>query len=554
MSRGRRATYNEGENATFTVTPTSAFTGAVRYQTASGTADTADFRSQSGPLTFDSDAAQPVVVRTVEDSRAEDDETFSLRLTLASPRDGTVALGTDRGSATIDDDDDLEVSIRNLQTTVLEGKDARYAVELKRTDGSGSGSRPVIVSYEVTTDSAATAPEDYTKPSGKLSIPAGRSSGTIVIRTKSDDVLELTGETLAVKLTGVASEAGTVTVDGDEDTSAATTIRDVGGTVVVSVADAAPVTEGSAATFTVTLSGKVSKDVSMTVSAPANTNYSAPVPATLTIAAGETKGTITVQTTDDTSDREAENEETFTLTLELQADPPPGVVLGTTMAMGTIRDNDPLRVNLSGPRAVAATASSARFKVELSGGKGSADITVDYSYTVGGEPSTSSVNIRGGSPSADFTVTPTGGFTAGQTLVVNLTDVSPTAGSVTRGTSTARTTVVAKTISADDVAVTEGGRLTFTVTAVGTTTPDEVVVRYETVNGSARSPADFTSESGTRSISGSGTATCRGGDVERHVQRGRRDVQPAPVAGESACRGTAWDPFGEGNDQRRERR
>ena len=503
---GPTGNVNEGENATFTVTPTSAFTGAVRYQTASGTADTADFRSQSGPLTFDSDAAQPVVVRTVEDSRAEDDETFSLRLTLASPRDGTVALGTDRGSATIDDDDDLEVSIRNLQTTVLEGKDARYAVELKRTDGSGSGSRPVIVSYEVTTDSAATAPEDYTKPSGKLSIPAGRSSGTIVIRTKSDDVLELTGETLAVKLTGVASEAGTVTVDGDEDTSAATTIRDVGGTVVVSVADAAPVTEGSAATFTVTLSGKVSKDVSMTVSAPANTNYSAPVPATLTIAAGETKGTITVQTTDDTSDREAENEETFTLTLELQADPPPGVVLGTTMAMGTIRDNDPLRVNLSGPRAVAATASSARFKVELSGGKGSADITVDYSYTVGGEPSTSSVNIRGGSPSADFTVTPTGGFTAGQTLVVNLTDVSPTAGSVTRGTSTARTTVVAKTISADDEAVTEGGRLTFTVTAVGTTTPDEVVVRYETVNGSARSPADFTSESGTRSISGSGTA------------------------------------------------
>ena len=203
--------------------------------------------------------------------------------------------------------------------------------------------------------SATTA--DYTKPSGKLTIPAGRSSGTITIKTTVDDVLELNGESLIVELTSATTAAGTVTANtatpAVEDRT--TTIRDHDGTVVVSVADAPRVDEGGVATFTVSLSGTVSRPVTVTVTPSGNPDDYDYAERMLTIAAGETSKTVRVETKDDML---AEDEETFTLTISGAL--PEGVVYGANTAIGTIRDNDPLQVNLSGPRAVASDAPNAR--------------------------------------------------------------------------------------------------------------------------------------------------------------------------------------------------
>ena len=501
------------EDGTFNFTVETAGTPSgnvlVRYATATGTASSADFDSTSGILTITSSGNTPVPVTVEDDTLAEDSETFSMTLSLVSPRDGSVVLGADRATATINDNDPLTATVTRQQNTVLEGADATFLVALTLTGGtaSRSGSRPVIVSYRPTAASTAEAPDDYTSPSGKLTIPAGRSSGTITISTKTDDVLELSvdgttrgGETLAVELTAATTAAGAVTASSTASDS--TNIRDHDGFVVVSAADAAAVDEGDAAVFTVSLSGQVSYPVTMAVGPTAATvDYEAAAPATLTIAAEETSGTVTVQTIDDTL---AEDEEPIPLTLsDLAILTTPAtttlngtVVLGASMATGTIRKNDPLRVNLSGPRAViVSAATNVEYTLELTGGTTETDnvVTVDYAYRVGSDSGTGTTTIAGGSQTGTFSVTPAGP-SAGQTLVVTLTDVEAVRGTVTRGTASVSTAVAETTISAtDQTATAETGNLEFTVTS----TPGIYgVVSYQTSGGTASSSADYTSQSG----------------------------------------------------------
>ena len=135
-----------------------------------------------------------------------------------------------------------------------------------------------------------------------------------------------------------------------------TTITDTSD-VFVSVAHATA-DEGDPMMFTVTLSGAVASDVTVTYEAPeatagrgiADADDYTPVPSTsrttLVIAEGETTGTIVVATTENT---EAEADETFTVTLT-EADA--GVRLRTATATGTIEDDDVLTVNIVGPETV----------------------------------------------------------------------------------------------------------------------------------------------------------------------------------------------------------
>ena len=247
----------EGENVNFMVNSTAGagLTVAVSYSTGTRTAGGSDFKSASGSLTIVGSGNGTVTVETVENTRAEALETFTL--TLTSPRilgGGDVVLGNDRATAIINDDDDLTATVTSLQTSVLEGSDARFEVALTSDNASASGSTSVVVSYMVNRNQDGATAADYTEPSGRLTIPAGQSTGTIDISTTADNVLELADETIAVQLTGADTAAGEVDL-ATNPTSEATAIRDKDGTVVVSVADAAPVEEGQAAVFTASLSG-----------------------------------------------------------------------------------------------------------------------------------------------------------------------------------------------------------------------------------------------------------------------------------------------------------
>ena len=136
----------------------------------------------------------------------------------------------------------------------MEGEDAEFIVTL----AGAIGEEAVVVTYTVT--GTATSGEDYTPPSETLTVPAGATTGTIVISTQPDGVLE-GDETLVVTL--VDATTGTRAAAVASPATVLTTIEDSDGTVTVSVTDSETVVEEDPAIFTVTLSSRVSEDVSL---------------------------------------------------------------------------------------------------------------------------------------------------------------------------------------------------------------------------------------------------------------------------------------------------
>ena len=504
---------DEGVDASFTVNAPGSLDGTtVQYQVSAGSASTADFTTPSErTLTVPGTIMVPVV----DDDVAEGAETF--RVTLSNPRSPAgntvgVELGTTTGTATIPKNDELTAEVSSQDTTVLEGESATFVVRLENAVNQlSTSSASVEIDYTVTgatvgavTDHAEN--KDFSPEKGRLTIPAGRSTGTIQIEAVDDDILE-PNEGLQVTLSNpspsnVFSEVG----NGIGD-SAQTVIGANGSTVTVSLATTAvTVTEGSRASFPVELSGKVASDVTVTyaITVPgtddahifADTNdYSTDDPAQVVIKAGETRAVIEVNTTSDTA---AENTETFTLTLTLSS-PPAGVSLGTPRATGTITDNDPINVTVEGPdRVVAGGSGSYRFRLT---GDTTASEAITVSYTTNGTPPTTNTTIpipANNAVSASLSVG-TGSLTTGS-LVVRVTDVTTDAGRVASGVGRSKSTQIRPTDTvlvsiaenSVDVEADEGVDASFTVNAPGSL--DGTTVQYQVSAGSA-STADFTTPS-----------------------------------------------------------
>ena len=208
------------------------------------------------------------------------------------------------------------------------------------------------------------------------------------------------------------------------------------GEILLSVRDAGIVNEGDEAVFVVELNGSLDDNLDVTYTTVEDTakdadddfeSVSSP-PGSFTIAAGQRSATIRVLAN---MDNKAENDEKFKVMLNETHD---DVEIGDGEAEARIRDNDPLRANLSAPKSqVAGTSYDAT--VELTGGTPSANVEVTY-QVVGGDTTTR--NITAPATTATLPVATTG-RAAGSTVVVNLVNVSTTAGRITRGTSSAST-------------------------------------------------------------------------------------------------------------------
>ncbi|NEQ72661.1 MAG: hypothetical protein F6K23_06010, partial [Okeania sp. SIO2C9] len=178
----------------------------------------------------------------------------------------------------------------------------------------------------------------------------------------------------------------------------------------ISIADAATVTEGETATFTVSLDQAATTDVTFEFStsdeeATADADYT-PNSATVTIPAGETEATISVETTDDT-EIEA-GDETFNVTLANAN----GAVIADGTAVGTIQDNDEAPVtNISiADAAPVLEGYTTNFTVSLDQ-PATEDVTVSYTTTDGSatQPddyteTSGTITIPTGSTQANITV------------------------------------------------------------------------------------------------------------------------------------------------------
>ena len=174
------ATVTEGtdDEVVFTVTLSDAPSGdpvTVRYTTANGTATAdEDYADVTSAVTIDVGATTAkIIVAILEDSVAEAPETFSVRLERVTLADGTADVVFGTATVTITDDEELIASIVGPDK-VPEGSPAAFTVKL----AGGTPSKPVTVYY--TLGGTATK-EDYRPPSGRLTIPAGRTTQTFAI-------------------------------------------------------------------------------------------------------------------------------------------------------------------------------------------------------------------------------------------------------------------------------------------------------------------------------------------------------------------------------------
>ena len=310
----------EGEPAEFTVrlSRTSGASVSVSYATMDGTAAAgSDYTAASGTLRFEpGETSQTITVTTLDDGEPEADETFTL--TLSAPSGATIADGT--GVGTITNNEPPTLSIGDA-APVIEGEPAEFTVRLSKTSRAS-----VAVSY-ATVDGTAAAGSDYTAASGMLRFESGETSQTITVTTLDDDESEV-DETFTLALSGasgatIAGGTGVGTITDNEPPT-------------LSIDDAAPVTEGEPAEFTVRLS-KTSGDVvsvsyaTVDGTAAAGSDYTA-ASGVLRFEPGETTRAVVVTTVVDVLLESAEE-----FTVELNS--PSGATIADASGAGAISDD-----------------------------------------------------------------------------------------------------------------------------------------------------------------------------------------------------------------------
>ena len=334
------ASAGEGDPITFTVRLDKAVSGGltVTPSFSNGTATKGtDYTENTAGLSFTGTAGeeQTFTVATTEDEIVEENETFTVSLTVSGTSTPVTATDTATGGIT-DDDGGLiggNDTVTIADASAEEGESLTFTVTLNRAVQGGLTVTPAF------TDGTATKGTDYTENTAALSFTgtAGEER-TFTVSTIEDEVVE-GAETFAVSLSVSDAPAGVTA-----GSPATGTITDddgglIGGNDTVTIADASA-EEGESLTFTVRLNRAVQGGLTVTPSfsdgaATEGTDYTEnTTPFSFTGTAGEER-TFTVSTIED---EVVEGEETFTVSLSV-SDAPAGVTAGSP-ATGTITDDD----------------------------------------------------------------------------------------------------------------------------------------------------------------------------------------------------------------------
>ncbi len=515
------ASAKEGNAITFTVTLDKAVSGGLKV-TPSFTDGTAakgiDYTENTAALTFTGTAGetQSFTVATTEDEVVEDNETFTVGLTVSGTSAAVTATDTATGTIKEVFNDNGDPGRGTVSTVTIvggeggaedaeaaEGESLTFAVTLNQAVQDGLTVTPSF------TDGTATKGTDYTENTAALTFAgtAGETKSFTVATIEDTDVEP--NETFTVSLK-VSDAPSAVTVGGpatgtiNDDDSAAVTIDD------------ASAAEGDSITFTVTLDKAVSSGLTVTPSftdgtATKGTDYTENT-AALTFAgtAGETKS-FTVATTQDT---DVETDETFTVSLSVSGTT--ATVTATDTATGTITDDDGSTgsATVTIADASAAEGEDLTFTVTLdnavSGGLKVTPGFTDVTATSGTDytENTTAITFTGtAGETQSFTVATTqdanieGDETFTVSLAVSGSTATVTATDTATGTITDDDGNAAVTIT--DASAAEGDPLSFTVTL------DQAVAGGLTVtpsftDGTATSGTDYTEN--TTAITFTGTA------------------------------------------------
>ena len=478
----------------------------------------------AGTLTFaPGDRAGTFTVAVTGDTTDEPDETITVRLTNA--RNAGIAVGTESG--TIRDDDAQPAAALVLTPASIAESGTMNASTVTATLDRPS-SEDTTITVSATAGANAAAGDFRLSANRDLTIAAGNtaSTGTVTITAvdnttdDADKSVSVTGA--AVNSLGVTAPAAKTLTITDDDASPS-----------LSIDSPSAVTEGDsgtvALTFTVTLSAASTQSVTVdyadagTGSATGGTDYEALSSGTLTFAAGDTSGQITVTVNGDTTDEPNE-------TVAVALSNPMRATIATATGTGTITDDDDApTVTLSLSRssitesgtnnATTVTAgldhpSSAATTITVSAAAGTNAVAADFSLS-----STRTLTIAAGDTSSTGTVT----VTANDNTEDEPDKTVTVSGNATNGQGIAGPADVDLTITDDDpepslsigaASATEGdsgtANLTFTV-SLGAASGKQVTVEYtDAGTGSATSGTDYTALS-------DGTLTFAAGTTSRTI-------------------------------------
>ena len=504
LSIGNAGAVMEGATGSFQVTlsASSGQTVTVDYAVSHVTTVAADFTGPtSGTLTFaPGDTSETISIATNNDTLNEASESFTV--TLSAPVNAGISDGTGTGSIT-DNDPMPTVSIANA-TAVTEGGIASFPVTLSVASG-----QTVTVNYS--TSHGTTSSADLSGSlTGTVTFSPGDTSEQIQLSSVNDVLDEDDSETFTVNL---SSPSNATIADG----AGAGTLSDDDPMPAVSIADAATVTEGGLAMFTVTLSAASGRTVSVGYTTAHGTtsgaDFSGAISGTVTFNPGDTSEQINVSTFNDTLD-EADLE-TFSVNLS----GPSNAILGDASGAGSIGDNDSQPSLSIGDAGAVAEGAAASFQVTLSASSGQT-VTVNYATshvtTATADftgPTSGTVTFAPGDTSETISVGTNNDALneANESFSVLLS--SPVNATISDGTGTGSITdndPLPSLSIGDAPTVTEGADALFPVT-LSAPSGQSVTVGYSTANGSAVAPGDYDAVT-------SGSVTFLPGETSKQIQ------------------------------------
>ncbi|MEC4987821.1 MAG: Calx-beta domain-containing protein, partial [Oscillatoria sp. PMC 1068.18] len=487
-------TVDEGEGvAVFTVfldTPSSENV-SVDFTTVPGTATEDDYTPTNGTLSFaPGETVATITVPIVDDLLDEFDETFSIQ--LDNPSNATITDDT-ATAAIADDDEQPNLSIDDLTVNEDDGN-VLFTVSLDTPSGKD-------ISVDFTTVNGSAGNGDFTPTSGTVVIPAGQTSVNIPV-TILNDSLDEPDETFTIEL----SDPSNANIADDTATG---TILDDDGQPNLTIDNISVNEDDGVAVFTVSSDAASGQEITVdftTVTGTATEADFTENSGTVTIAPGETSTTITIEITDDNLD---EADETFTVALTA----PSNANIVDDTGTATILDDDGKPNLVIDDAIVNEDDGVVVFTINLDAPSGQ-EISLDFNTVEGTAtnndftPTTGTLTIPAGQTTATITVPivddnldePDESFSIQLTNPnnVNLSDDTATA--------TIDDNDGLPEISIDDVTVSEGDvEAVFTVSLTGETSQD-VIVDFTTNDESAIASSDYTSTSGSVTITAGETS------------------------------------------------
>ncbi len=503
------ATLAEGNTGTanmvFNVTLSSAVGTAVTvdYSTVPGNATSGtDYQSATGTVTFAAgETSKSINVPIVGDTQFEEAETFVVALANSSGP----TITDNQGLGTITNDDAAPtITIADVSQNEGDSGTTNFVFTLILSQAVNSAVTVDVAAVAGT----ATAATDFTAANQTITFAANETQKTFTVQVAGDTDDE-ENETIFVNLTNAAGATiadnqamGTIVNDDDPEVPP-----------VLSVADVSVVEGNSGLTdlvFTVTRTGSLAAASSVTFATAPNTALAdtdfQSQSATVDFAANEATKTVTVKVIGDTLDEEIE---TFFVNLTNAV----GATIGDAQATGTITDDDvPLpTLTIDDPSKVEGNSGNSQLQFTLTMSAASTTpVTVDFNTSNGtanaGEDfvaNSGAITFAAGETTKTITIDIIGdtAFESAESFTVNLTN--PAGATITKAAGTGTITnddAQGPGFSVDNPIVAEGDsgttNVTFTVTLSQALTT-QATVNYATANGTALSPADYTSTSGT---------------------------------------------------------